>query len=417
MRVLLAAVIVAWIMPVRATSGPAKAPGRARAVIEKAIEAMGGDAALAKVKGMRIQGRGTYKMGPMESPYTSEAIYVAPDRVLWKVDSPGFQGSAGLDGETGWWQMMAPAARAAGGARKALMEWPNHFEIWLLRPLLHHKGIRLRGGQTREEDGKTISRVRVRFPEGTRFTLTFAQAEKVTLIAFEGDMTQMDGRRGRFVTKFSKPKRFGDITLPSFAETQVFVGDKAIESMREETTAIEWNPKIAGDAFAMPKLDIKLWEASVKEVPSVQGLALLHRGPYDHMGETIEKLMEISQEAGLIPAGAVIAIYLNDPNQVADVADLRTEIVVPVMVFGDPPATFPGGAAMKEVPAATVAAMAGRGPYGKADVEALKKLMGWIQANGYDLSGPPRMLYHHRPGLAVPEDQVSEVQLPVRKRP
>ncbi len=79
------------------------------------------------------------------------------------------------------------------------------------------------------------------------------------------------------------------------------------------------------------------------------------------------------------------------------------------MLMGLPPAKLPEGLSLKDYPAIEAASMTARGPYGKADVEALTKLFSWIPANGYEPAGQPRIVYFHQPELTVPGDMISEV--------
>jgi effector-binding domain-containing protein len=67
-----------------------------------------------------------------------------------------------------------------------------------------------------------------------------------------------------------------------------------------------------------------------------------------------------------------------------------------------------------ELPGATVAALVHRGPYRLID-QAYAALMGWIEANGYRLTGPDREIYLQ--GGTDPDDPsyVTEIQQPVEK--
>ena len=163
-------------------SGPALAAGKqsrvskaARAVLEKAVESMGGDAALAGVKGMRMHARGAFKAGPMESQYTAETIYVAPNRLVWKLDAPGFQGAAGLDGDTAWSQMMAPPARVKGAAKDAYLEWLVQQNIYLVRPLLHMDSVKITAAKPKEKKETKIHRLRIKLANGTTLALRFVE--------------------------------------------------------------------------------------------------------------------------------------------------------------------------------------------------------------------------------------------------
>jgi AraC family transcriptional regulator len=71
-------------------------------------------------------------------------------------------------------------------------------------------------------------------------------------------------------------------------------------------------------------------ELKVKEIPSQEIASTIYVGPYDMCGPTYKKLFGWMAEKKLVPAGAVIEKYLNDPKKVKP-EELKTEICVPVM--------------------------------------------------------------------------------------
>jgi effector-binding domain-containing protein len=384
-------------------AAPAEVSDTARAVLEEAMERMGGEAALAKVESLRMKSRGTYEMGGMPMPYTSVSTFRSPDRFLWQMNAGMFVASMGLHGETAWSHWQGPPARVAGPMKDNMEQWLHTHHLTLVRPLLHLEGLRVTG----DADG-----VKVEFPTGQTYVLRF---EDGFLAGFAGDITHWDGRKGTQKVVLSEPKAFGDITMPSKSVVRTFVGDEPLEKMEEEAVEIEWNPEIDDEVFVMPRVELELLQASIKKAPAVQGVMVVHEGAYDGMPDTISRAMAVCVEAGLPMAGSVNAVFLNAPDEVEDPADLRTEVYMPVMVTGTPP-ELPEGYSMKSLPAAESAAMMARGPYGKADVEALGALMAWIGTSDYEVTGPPRIVYYHSPQMTVPEDMVSEVFIPVRKR-
>ena len=93
--------------------------------------------------------------------------------------------------------------------------------------------------------------------------------------------------------------------------------------------------------------------------------------------------------------------------------DLDTEVAVPVAQ------SFPpgGGVQPGELPAVPIAAcVVHQGPYENFS-QAYTVLIGWINANGYRVSGPYREIYLRGPGPqpAPPETYVTEIQAPVEK--
>jgi effector-binding domain-containing protein len=415
--------LASWMTSRDVSAGPATVSEEAGAILKKVIEDMGGDAALSKVKGMRWQSKGTYKMGQVEMPFTAETTFVFPDSILWKLESSGFREVMGMRGGVAWSQMMAPPARAAGAAKKSMSEWPDHFKTMLVRPLLDLDGVKISVPQPpaakeepKAEGSRARPRVRVEFADGRKFDLVFGGREKLALAVFRGDTTLMDGRKGRLESKVSEPRKFGDVTLPSVSDARSLFDEKVEESFREEITSIEWNPKVSDDAFKMPDPGVQFMKPAVKKTEELQGIALVHKGAYDKMGETFYKLMEVCRKLELMQSGPTVTVYLNDPNSVKDPSELMTRVIQPVMISGDPPKSLPEGASFEKLPAAEVVSVMARGTYGKADVEALHKAFAWAGANGYQFSGAPWTLYYHDPKLTVEEDLVSEAQVPVQKK-
>jgi hypothetical protein len=101
--------------------------------------------------------------------------------------------------------------------------------------------------------------------------------------------------------------------------TPDFISDgqvhKAIEVLREKGKAAEAK-------------NVKL--EALDEGKCVQ---MLHVGPYEHVGQTITKMMEFSRANGLVPNGRHHEIYLSDPRRV-EPARLRTILRQPVKPKG-----------------------------------------------------------------------------------
>ncbi len=65
------------------------------------------------------------------------------------------------------------------------------------------------------------------------------------------------------------------------------------------------------------------------DVPAVHAACVLHKGPYDKVGEAYGALQTWMTANGKTPSGPPREIYLNDPGQVPP-AELLTEIAWPV---------------------------------------------------------------------------------------
>ncbi|MHC5011976.1 MAG: hypothetical protein ACYTG6_13700, partial [Planctomycetota bacterium] len=210
---LAAALLLGFAPP--AGAEPPQISDSARAVLEKAIECIGGDEALANVTSMRIVAEGTYTFGEMVSPYTTETVYVAPDKMLWKLDTPGFKGLMAIDGDVAWSQMMTPPARAAGDAMIHYETWLFTFDVMLLRPLLHLEGAKITGGEAEESEGATVHRIHIELANGRKNVLTFSGGERTLLTRIEAETADWGGRPSTMIGTMSGHKPFGDITWPA----------------------------------------------------------------------------------------------------------------------------------------------------------------------------------------------------------
>jgi effector-binding domain-containing protein len=81
--------------------------------------------------------------------------------------------------------------------------------------------------------------------------------------------------------------------------------------------------------------------------------------------------------------------------------------------MGPPPTKAPEGAELRTLEPMKVLAINIRGPYGESESEAIATLMRWMDENAKSAGGPPRVIYMHNPALTNPEDQISEVQIPL----
>ena len=67
----------------------------------------------------------------------------------------------------------------------------------------------------------------------------------------------------------------------------------------------------------------------VRNIPPQRVMSLIHRGPYESMGQAYAKLNEHITKNGLFYAGPLMDLYLNDPNKVPR-DEVMTEIQVPI---------------------------------------------------------------------------------------
>ncbi len=386
----------------------------AKKILERAIVSMGGDAALAKITSAKLSYQGVYISKGMKSPFTSEMIFAQPDRLLWTLDAGMYKGAVGSAGGVSWTRFMAPVGRTKGPASESIAEWPNHQDMMLVRPLLHRDDVSLHLGDATDTDAGKEETVKVGFGGKQEFAATFLTKDGKTFLArIDGPQTHMDGRKGTMKFKLSVPKAFGEITLPTEYDSEAIVDGLLDHSMEEKLIAVEWNPKVPDTAFRMPKLTMEVGKVTEKKTESIYGLVVVHEGAHSRLGETFVRAFGLAAKAGLMFQPMATCVFMNDPATVDDPADLRTEVIVPLMVMGPPPKA-PEGAEVRAIPALNVISMVVRGPYGLQEAEVVTKLTVWAGDNERKLSGRPRAVYFHNPSLVVDEDQVAEIQIPIK---
>ena len=138
---------------------------------------------------------------------------------------------------------------------------------------------------------------------------------------------------------------------------------------------------LAATNAAGPSFEIRRTSESVV-------LYTIHRGPFDHVGTTIQELMAMAAPKGLIPKGPISFVYLTNP-ELTPSAHWLIEIRVPV---GEDALKLAGMLGkftdVQKLPPMDVVVVTK--PEGTADPGPLyHKLYPWLLANGYvPLEGP-----------------------------
>lgn len=70
-------------------------------------------------------------------------------------------------------------------------------------------------------------------------------------------------------------------------------------------------------------------DVSYRVEPAVKAAKAIHKGPYEGIAESYQRLAEAIEARGLKPGGPMFESYLNSPGEVAD-EDLLTEIYQPL---------------------------------------------------------------------------------------
>jgi effector-binding domain-containing protein len=158
---------------------------------------------------------------------------------------------------------------------------------------------------------------------------------------------------------------------------------------------------------------IEMSECASREFGPLTCAVLAMRGPFDQMPAAFGRLYAWLSEKGHTPQGMPMAVYLNNPAEVAP-ADALWDLWAPIENEAEASGPDDLGFAIKRIPAMTVATYLHRGPYDQV-APAYARLMAWIAAEGMEVAGPPMEAYLNDPSEVSPEDYLTEIIVPVRK--
>jgi len=134
-------------------------------------------------------------------------------------------------------------------------------------------------------------------------------------------------------------------------------------------------------------------------------------GPYAQIPAKIGEFIGEFFTQGLMPAGAMFGLYLNSPAEVKSEAELKWQVGFPVAA--DAKVAEP----LKkcEYKYTLVAYYLYKGPVDKV-AESFGKIMQFVEANGYKMTGPCLERYLDNPQTVKPEEMRTEILFPVEKR-
>lgn len=154
------------------------------------------------------------------------------------------------------------------------------------------------------------------------------------------------------------------------------------------------------------------YEVVIKKQEPVRAATLRDIVPnYGSMGQLFGELMNTLGQHGIPPAGPLIGIYYDEEYKEQDV---DAEVAVAVGEGDDLPAG--GRVAVRELASyEMVASLMRPGPYDDF-TPAYQALMGWIERNGYRITGPNREIYLRGPEAdTAPDEYLTEILFPVEK--
>lgn len=233
--------------------GPARADEQAaKAIVDKAIKAMGGEERLAKVKAFSEKGKGTILFEGFELAFTFETTAKGRDqyRATYEGESNGekFSGATVLDGDKGWKKVNDNTEELTG--EKLANEKRNaYLDVTpvLLAPL-KGKGFKLDSAGDETVDGKPAVAVRVTGPDGKEFTLSFDK-ESGLPVKLNARVVDYDGTEYTQDTSFEDYRDFDGIKVATRSRIKKN-GERYIEVEGVEFKVIDEVPPAT---FAEPK--------------------------------------------------------------------------------------------------------------------------------------------------------------------
>jgi hypothetical protein len=237
---------------VTAAFAQAESSPEAKAVVEKAIQATGGEAALAKFADTRWKSRGKLLLAGQENPFTIDGLSQGLDKLQAKFAGEfggnKIEGQTVLNGDQGW-QKFGATGRKLDATGLANEKRNNYLQVAprTLLPLLG-KDFTLQIAPEQTIDGRPVVVLSAKGPDGKDFTLSFDR-ETGLLRRVEADVVGLGEEEYFQETSFADYKEFSGIQVATKV-TSLRDGDPFVE-----LEYLEFKPagKIEDGAFAEPK--------------------------------------------------------------------------------------------------------------------------------------------------------------------
>jgi len=155
-------------------------------------------------------------------------------------------------------------------------------------------------------------------------------------------------------------------------------------------------------------------QVTVKDTDPMTVAFLSKKGSYTQVSAAFGQLYGWIGQKGYIPSGPPMGVYFNAPGQVPD-DQLLWELRSPIAGEVAPSGPDKDGLGVKQLAALKVAATMHKGSFESVG-KTYEMLVGWIMQNGYDIAGPSEEVYFNDPSQTAPDELLTEVRFPVRKR-
>jgi effector-binding domain-containing protein len=152
-------------------------------------------------------------------------------------------------------------------------------------------------------------------------------------------------------------------------------------------------------------------KVTLKEAASFAYICIHHKGPFTQIETVIQKLMGAMQAQNIFPAGPMIGVYYNSPDEVAG-SELEWDMGFPVTPQAEPISPLE----KRTWEYSQVASIIHTGAYEDTGT-SIMKVAEWMQANDYVQVGPVLERYLVMPTPETkPEELKSEIWIPCEKR-
>ena len=152
---------------------------------------------------------------------------------------------------------------------------------------------------------------------------------------------------------------------------------------------------------------------TVKDVEPFPYCAIVHKGPYTDMTAVVGQLIGAMQTQSLFTQirGPMVGVYYNFPGAVKP-EELSWEVGFVITAQATPQQPL----VKKNWEHRTVAVALHVGPYDKGGA-TIEKIMFWLAARGYEISGPVLERYlDMNPAAVKPEELRTEIWVPCAKK-
>jgi AraC family transcriptional regulator len=206
-------------------------------------------------------------------------------------------------------------------------------------------------------------------------------------------------RSDRPIERIARRAGYGSVE----AFTRAFGADHGHPPAAYRARLTPFHPPSNGDPVMLP--------VTIKTFPGVSLAALEHRGEYQTIGHSFDRLAAWAASRGLLESPRRwFGIYYDDPASVPAVL-LRSEAAVEV----DPDTPLGEGMIYREIPATRAASIVHKGPYAELE-RTYRQLYGeWLPASGEEPSDRPCFEHYINDARVVPPSELlTEIFLPMK---